>query len=344
LARVCKVDKETCSFILEHYFTLDGKTYRNKRADIEMGNAENRREIASENGKKGGRPKGSIKPDSKTRTKELEWNEMLNYFGNKCLCCGAVFEEGTRPTKDHIKPRSKGGCDEIYNFQPLCRECNTSKFNKHETDYRLAYYSKIPQELRIKWFEKKPDGYSEHPNKGVIKNPQKSSSSSSSSSSLSSSLPEEEEPLSPEKDNSNNFNAEPIKEPIARRFTYNPNEPSITSRIENHRKAWNTAKLPECRYTVITFKDFEMADCTRALQFYTDDEISEAIGNYSKIIGNPDYDIFPYKSFTNFMGKGVERYVTSAKPFDAFKRKARDSPVSKPEKDFTKYNALMRKE
>jgi len=56
LARVCKTDKETCSFILGYYFTLEGGAYKNKRADEEMKNAENRRQSASENGKKGGRP------------------------------------------------------------------------------------------------------------------------------------------------------------------------------------------------------------------------------------------------------------------------------------------------
>ena len=56
LSRVCKVDEKTCSFILGYYFTHEEGNYRNKRADIEMANAESRRLSASENGKKGGRP------------------------------------------------------------------------------------------------------------------------------------------------------------------------------------------------------------------------------------------------------------------------------------------------
>lgn len=56
LSRVCKVDEKTCSFILGYYFTHDEGNYRNKRADIEMENAETRRLSSSENGKKGGRP------------------------------------------------------------------------------------------------------------------------------------------------------------------------------------------------------------------------------------------------------------------------------------------------
>ena len=56
LSRVCKADEKTCSFILGYYFTHENGNYKNKRADEEMKNAENRRIAASENGKKGGRP------------------------------------------------------------------------------------------------------------------------------------------------------------------------------------------------------------------------------------------------------------------------------------------------
>jgi len=56
LARVCRSDVETARLILGSYFTLENGNYRNKRADIEMENAESRRQSATENGKKGGRP------------------------------------------------------------------------------------------------------------------------------------------------------------------------------------------------------------------------------------------------------------------------------------------------
>lgn len=56
LSRVCRSDVETCRFILGYYFTLENGNYKNKRADKEMQNAENRRLASSENGKKGGRP------------------------------------------------------------------------------------------------------------------------------------------------------------------------------------------------------------------------------------------------------------------------------------------------
>jgi uncharacterized protein YdaU (DUF1376 family) len=56
LSRVARVNEKTCSFILGYYFELIDGNYRNKRADEEMENAANRRNAASENGKKGGRP------------------------------------------------------------------------------------------------------------------------------------------------------------------------------------------------------------------------------------------------------------------------------------------------
>ena len=101
----------------------------------------------SENGKKGGRPR-------KEKEEVVDdWQEMLDFFGNKCIKCGSDCIG--RPTKDHIVPQSWGGVDEISNWQPLCRECNSSKCADHATDYRYNFYDKIPENLRKKWFLEK---------------------------------------------------------------------------------------------------------------------------------------------------------------------------------------------
>ena len=35
-------------------------------------------------------------------------------------------------TKDHIVPRSKGGADDLKNYQPMCAICNTKKGNRYD--------------------------------------------------------------------------------------------------------------------------------------------------------------------------------------------------------------------
>lgn len=46
----------------------------------------------------------------------------------------AVDDNGTEilMTKDHILPRSKGGIDDISNYQTMCKPCNEVKGNKLE--------------------------------------------------------------------------------------------------------------------------------------------------------------------------------------------------------------------
>lgn len=55
----------------------------------------------------------------------LEWNQLKLKYHNKCAHCGNI----KKLTKDHIIPLSKGGTDYISNIQPLCRNCNSKKWN-----------------------------------------------------------------------------------------------------------------------------------------------------------------------------------------------------------------------
>ena len=143
-------EKENVRFVISEFFYHEETRFVQKRLEIERTKAENRREAAQINGLKGGRPKGT------TKVGNGDWQQMLEFFKNKCLCCGYQFSESDRPTKDHIKPQVNGGNDDISNLQPLCRQCNASKCADHETDYRLKFLQNIPKHLKDKWFKKNP--------------------------------------------------------------------------------------------------------------------------------------------------------------------------------------------
>jgi len=49
-----------------------------------------------------------------------------------CLCCGST----ERLEIDHIVPLDWGGSNDVENLQVLCKPCNSSKSNRHATDYR----------------------------------------------------------------------------------------------------------------------------------------------------------------------------------------------------------------
>jgi len=65
----------------------------------------------------------------------LRW-QVFKRDNWKCLACGRRAEDNVILHIDHIIPRSKGGKDEIENYQTMCDICNIGKSNKDNTDLR----------------------------------------------------------------------------------------------------------------------------------------------------------------------------------------------------------------
>lgn len=71
-----------------------------------------------------------------------QWVLLCEFYGKQCAACG----KQKLLSKDHIKPRSKGGNNLINNLQPLCLECNTEK-SVDEINYQPEKHSAFLQSL-----------------------------------------------------------------------------------------------------------------------------------------------------------------------------------------------------
>ena len=68
---------------------------------------------------------------------ETEQDDLKRQYDYHCLMCG-LGEPEIELTIDHVLPASLGGEDELDNYQPLCRSCNSSKGTK-TIDFRGEY-------------------------------------------------------------------------------------------------------------------------------------------------------------------------------------------------------------
>lgn len=60
-----------------------------------------------------------------------------------CVVCGRGIKDGVEIVVDHIKPKDKGGTNELDNGQVLCTEHNLMKKNYSQTEAGKKYFIKI---------------------------------------------------------------------------------------------------------------------------------------------------------------------------------------------------------
>lgn len=102
------------------------------------------------------------------------------------------------------------------------------------------------------------------------------------------------------------------------------------------RQAW-AAGVP----TLIAHRDayFATPEVTtavkKALRVYTPEEVAEAIGLYAEILGSSAYRWSHSWTFIDFLGRGLDRFVASARPRDNFRatRHTDGSPRRAPDVD-----------
>jgi len=65
----------------------------------------------------------------------MRW-QVMERDDFKCVACGVSAKDGAILHVDHIIPRSKGGKDDMDNYQTLCHQCNIGKSNKSQINLR----------------------------------------------------------------------------------------------------------------------------------------------------------------------------------------------------------------
>jgi hypothetical protein len=56
-----------------------------------------------------------------------EIEEILTFQNHRCIYCNTPFDDGLKPTKDHLTPVCLGGTDWALNIVMSCRRCNTRR-------------------------------------------------------------------------------------------------------------------------------------------------------------------------------------------------------------------------
>jgi hypothetical protein len=70
----------------------------------------------------------SQKKEPRAKLSNSDWKKLKETYGHKCASCGAQ-EPDVKLSPDHKRPRSRGGTNDLGNWQPLCEQCNNIKSN-----------------------------------------------------------------------------------------------------------------------------------------------------------------------------------------------------------------------
>lgn len=70
----------------------------------------------------------SQKREPRANLGKAQWEKLKAQYGYKCANCGAQ-EPDVKLSPDHKRPRSRGGSNDLGNWQPLCEQCNNIKSN-----------------------------------------------------------------------------------------------------------------------------------------------------------------------------------------------------------------------
>jgi len=69
--------------------------------------------------------------------------DILKRDNYRCVVCGRDKKDGVELVVDHIKPKDKGGTNNIENGQTLCTEHNLMKKNYSQTEAGKRYFIKM---------------------------------------------------------------------------------------------------------------------------------------------------------------------------------------------------------
>lgn len=104
--------------------------------------------------------------------------EILKRDGYRCVVCGRGRESGVELVADHIKPKDKGGTNNIENGQTLCTEHNLLKKNYSQTEAGKRFFIKMYEKAvenndkrMIKFCKSVFDAYDEFEVNGHIPRP-----------------------------------------------------------------------------------------------------------------------------------------------------------------------------